>query len=53
MSRAFGREGDGDEPLPEPPISAGCRPAQAIIGRAVGDTVPFQGAEAGIVSIEP
>jgi len=27
--------------------------AQALIGRKVGDTVPFQGAEAEIVSIEP
>lgn len=27
--------------------------AQALIGREVGDTVPFQGGEAEIVSIEP
>lgn len=38
---------------PSPRSALGVAPAQALIGRAVGDTVPFQGAEAGIVSIEP
>ena len=51
MSRAFVRESDADPgPLPDRPISP--RSHRHCSAREPRESVPFQGAEAEIVSIE-